>query len=96
MTTVHFQGRIDEDGTIRLPPELAIGPGPVDVVLTTSTEIGPRASAVQSPTQPTGEKSLFQQLAEIASEEDWSDAPADLAENHDYYAHGAPKGIDSQ
>lgn len=22
------------------------------------------------------------------------DAPADLAENHDYYAHGAPKGID--
>jgi hypothetical protein len=23
-----------------------------------------------------------------------TDAPADMAENHDYYAHGSPKGID--
>lgn len=24
------------------------------------------------------------------------DGPSDLAENHDYYAHGAPKGIDRE
>jgi hypothetical protein len=41
---------------------------------------------------------LFDRLAKAAQQLgiDPSDLPTDLAENHDYYAHGAPKGIDRQ
>ena len=96
MTTVHFQGRIDENGVIHVPGGVNLPPGPVEVILKPviqSPTPGDKSPAVEERSEG---KNLFQQLAELAQGEDWSDAPTDLAENHDHYAHGAPKGVDSQ
>jgi hypothetical protein len=48
---------------------------------------GPEAVAPQG--------SVSQRLARIAKELDLHGLPTDFAENHDYYIHGLPKGIDN-
>lgn len=88
MTTVQFQAQLEADGTIRLPAGVNIAPGPVKVVISTVPATKP-ADPGQS-TEPAA-STLFADLAKLAI-----DGPADLAENHDFYAHGAPKGIDQQ
>ena len=52
------------------------------------THVVVKPEAAEAKEQP---PSLAEWLAEFIG---CIDGPADLAENHDYYAHGAPKGID--
>lgn len=90
--TVSFQTVIGPDGVIHLPPNVPRPEGTVEVVVT-------ERNAVPSSEQPTAEppkRHMFQDLLDVAATIDWSQVPSDLAKNHDYYAHGAPKGIDDE
>jgi hypothetical protein len=51
-------------------------------------------STVGTGLPPLSFDALRGRLARAAEELGILDLPADLAENHDHYAHGAPKGID--
>lgn len=89
MDAIRFHATIDSDGVIRPPADVRLSPGEVDVVIVPSSpppaEIGGQLPA---------ERHLVDELIELADELENPRAPSDLAENHDYYAHGAPKGID--
>lgn len=89
--TVSFQTVIGPDGTIHLPPDVPRLEGTVQVVVTEQTA----APAPQPPEGPQ-KRHMFQDLLDVAATIDWSQVPSDLARNHDYYAHGAPKGIDDE
>jgi len=85
MQTVTFMAVLGEDRVIRLPPEVMVPPGEVQVTVTQPAQ---RSNEEPSP------RALIQRLAGLAQKLGIDDIPADMAENHDYYAHGAPKGID--
>ena len=82
METIQFRTTIGEDRIIRLPAQLEIPPGEMEVVLTPS-------AAVENQRL----RSLVARLANAAAELDIDTAglPRDLAENHDHYLHGLPK-----
>jgi hypothetical protein len=86
MPTYQFEAEIGSDGTIRIPPDVPIGPGPVTITLESLA------------TEQLNDKSenIAQRLARAARELGITDLPSDLAENHDHYAHSGPKGIDRQ
>lgn len=69
-----------ENDTIKLPPGVHLPDG-------TEVSIEPREHA-QEEQLPT----LYEVFKDFVG--CIKDAPSDLAENHDHYAHGAPKGID--
>lgn len=92
MDAIRFHTTIGSDGLIRPPSDVQLVPGEVDVVVV-PTEV-PRQPV--ETTQPTTAKELFSELLKMAEKVDWSGVPTDLAENHDHFAHGAPKGIDKQ
>lgn len=81
---IEFDTQIGEDGVIRVPEGLAIPQGPVEVVLTFRKP---------TTTTPSINGSAFAYMIEIAEEARRlnPDLPPDMAENHDHYAHGAPK-----
>ena len=82
METVHFRTIISEDRIIRLPADVAIPAGEVEVAVTPShTTENPRLRAV------------VERLANAAAELgiNASGLPQDLAENHDHYVHGTPE-----
>ena len=85
MATVSFTARLAEDGLIRVPAGLDTPPGPIKVTVTTmTTEEVAEANAEQR-----------RKLIEFARENHVPGSlPSDLAENHDHYLHGLPKGID--
>lgn len=70
-----------ENDTIKLPPGFHLPDG---------TRVTVEPDHVTEKTLPS--TSLAERLAEFIG--CIKDAPPDLAENHDHYAHGAPKGID--
>jgi hypothetical protein len=84
MPTYQFTAEVGPDRTIRVPAEVPIGPGEVTVTV--------KLSAVEPAARPA--ENIAQRLSRAARELGITDLPADLAENHDHYAHGAPKGID--
>jgi len=67
-----------ENNAIKLPPGVHLPDGTKVTVLPERTGDQPSAT-------------LAERLAEFIG---CIDGPPDLAENHDHYAHGAPKGID--
>jgi hypothetical protein len=87
MDTVSFRARLGEDGVIRVPAGVNAPAGPVKVTVTAMTEEEVAAAT----------RELVQRLAKFAEEHHVPGSlPTDLAENHDHYLHGLPKGIDSQ
>jgi hypothetical protein len=85
MDTVRFTAVMDADRTIRVPDGVPAEPGLMEVVLI------PR----RPPHTETGPGRLRDRLVQIGRQMNTAaDLPTDLAENHDHYAHGAPKGID--
>ena len=70
-----FIGTVTEDGTISVPQEVKLPKG---------TQV--RIEEIPS---PTGSPTIWDKLSEFAGLA--TDLPSDLAENHDHYAHGAPK-----
>jgi hypothetical protein len=94
MSEVRFTTVIGEDRIIRPPQNVKLVPGKAEVIV-----LQPEQSAKEIKPAATGSPwPLVQSLARAAEELgiDPNDFPPDLAENHDYYAHGAPKGIDKQ
>jgi hypothetical protein len=86
MKTIRFNTIIGEDHVIHPPPSVELDAGAAEVIVVQDVK----------PAQPTAtpRRPLRERLAAAAAELGISHLPADLAENHDQYAHGAAKGVD--
>ncbi|HTK76460.1 MAG TPA: hypothetical protein VL371_14440 [Gemmataceae bacterium] len=87
MNEIRFTAVINEDRTIRIPEHLPFKPGAVEVV------VRPELTEEQL---EAANRAFIDRLANAAKELNISGLPSDLAENHDHYVHGLPKGIDRQ
>ena len=97
MKAVRFHAVVGEDQVIRIPPASPVPAGEVEVIVLQPEEHpATNGAPADQPNQqaPAPREHLFDRLARIAEELGIKDLPEDLSENHDYYAHGAPKGID--
>ena len=96
MKAVRFHTMIGEDHVIRIPRGSPVSAGNAEVIVLQPEEaVAENRPEVSEPHQTaTTDWPLVQRLARIAEELGIEDLPPDLAENHDHYAHGAPKGID--
>ena len=85
METIRFQTTIGPDKLIHLPPGVTLPPGPIEVTIV------PAKTADQPP--PAGSGKLKSFLLELAKEAELHnpDLPPDMAEHHDFYAHGKPR-----
>lgn len=90
MNAIRFHTMVEKDGLIHVPPGLNLECGQVEVIVLYSEHRIP----LEAQPEGTPKMHLFDRLAQIAQEFAPKDMPADLAENHDHYAHGAPKGLD--
>jgi len=81
MDTIQFTTVIGDDGLIHPPKGIDLPSGDVEVLL---RRVG---MAVES------DAPSLQWLIDLAeeAERDGPDLPEDMAENHDFYAHGKPK-----
>jgi hypothetical protein len=92
MDEIRFQTELGDDQTIRIPDTAAIPPGVVEVTVRKSSE-----ASVSPPTDPLVSpknfSSVWEWLYAVGRQaETWDvDLPSDMAENHDYYAHGTPR-----
>lgn len=85
MSTVRFNAVIGPDQLIRPPAGIQLEIGQAEVIVVQCPE-------PEKAEQPIG--SLRDRLARAAADLGIEGLPSDLAENHDHYAHGSPKGID--
>ena len=94
MHEIRFTTVIGEDQVIRPPQNVKLPKGEAEVVVTQAAN----QSESSAEKLPRSSWPLVAHLAQLANELGIHplELPADLAENHDYYAHGAPKGIDAQ
>ena len=85
MTEIRFSAIVGEDGVIRPPAGVLIPGGEVEVTV--------RPTVVAPPsTEEEDIASLRALLLGLAAEAERiaPQLPSDMAENHDYYAHGKP------
>ena len=94
MNEIRFTTIIGEDQVIRPPRDVKLPKGKAEIIVTQATS----QSETQDGNLPRSSWPLVEHLAQLANELgiDPIEFPADLAQNHDYYAHGAPKGVDEQ
>jgi len=89
MDQVRFHTIVGEDRVIHLPEGIDLPRGPIEVTVRPS----PPATAPESPGDPMAPTRSW--MLALAAEAEASlsalDLPADLAEHHDYYAHGKPR-----
>jgi hypothetical protein len=85
MDVIRFNTVVGDDQIIRLPSGIAVPPGPCQVTV----ERAHADIAAAKLIQPDIWDWLLDQAAE--AERDPADLPSDLAENHDFYAHGKPR-----
>ena len=85
MDTIHFHAVVGQEQVIRPPGGVVLPQGEIEVTVRPSPS--PAAASVD-PLAPTREWLLA--LAAEAQAAD-PDLPADLAANHDFYAHGKPR-----
>lgn len=89
---ITFTATVGQDGIIRLPEGIRPPPGEVRVTL---TALAMETAESQKPERTAMD--VVRGLAEFASKHHVPGSlPTDLAENHDHYLHGLPKGIDRQ
>jgi hypothetical protein len=91
MNAIRFHTVIGEDQVIRLPKDMKLAPGEIEVIVLQPEP----ATRVPPPTTPSSWP-LVERLGRAAEELGITDLPSDLAENHDHYLYGVPKGIDKQ
>jgi hypothetical protein len=85
MDTIQFNAVVGQDQVIRPPGGVVLPEGEIEVtVRTRSTEAGTPADSITA----TREWLL---TFGAAAEREGPDLPADLAANHDHYAHGKPR-----
>ncbi|WP_435008830.1 hypothetical protein P12x_000079 [Tundrisphaera lichenicola] len=86
MTEIKFQAVVGKDQVIRPPAGVSIPDGEVEVTVRATTEV----LAVTTGDAMAETRAWL--LAMAAEAEAITDhLPDDMAENHDHYAHGAPK-----
>ncbi len=85
MTEIRFSAIVGEDGVIRPPAGVSIPGGEVEVTV--------RAALAELASEEAEIASMRAMLLGFAAEAERiaPDLPSDMAENHDHYAHGAPK-----
>jgi hypothetical protein len=84
MSAIHFQTVIGPEQVIRPPDGTILPEGPIDVTINTLP-----GDAEGPGTRPQATRDWLLGLAEEA-ERAAPPLPTDLAEHHDYYAHGKP------
>jgi hypothetical protein len=89
MNAVRFHVIVGDDRSLVLPDGIELKPGPAEVIVLQPSEKSQQA-------EEAGAESLAKRLARKARELDLHGLPDDLAQNHDHYLHGLPKGIDGK
>lgn len=91
MDAIRFRTTIGQDQTIPVPADITLPPGQAEIIVLREP-LAPATPGNQDL------RCMIETLANAADElgVDITDLPADLAENHDHYLHGLPKGIDNQ
>lgn len=89
MNAVRFHVVVGQERILPLPEGVHLQPGPAEVII-----LQPRERTNEA--GPSGGASLSERLARRAQALNIRGLPVDLAQNHDYYLHGLPKGIDDQ
>ena len=93
MDAIHFQAEVTEDGTIRIPDGVTVpvGLARITVCPSATAQVGPTLDNSLPDRQDFD--SVWDWLVAVGkSAEQWdTDLPSDLAENHDFYAHGKPR-----
>lgn len=92
MKAIRFHAVIGPDQVIQPPQGVTLPPGAAEIIVL-QAELPAKE---QVPSESGGH--LFDRLAQLAQQLGIppESFPEDLAENHDHYAHGAPKGLDKQ
>jgi hypothetical protein len=85
METIRFQTTIGPDKLIHLPHGVTLPPGPIEVTIVACKP------AEELPAAGSGKLRSF--LLELAKDAELQnpDLPSDMAEHHDFYAHGKPR-----
>ena len=93
MDAIHFQAEVSKDRTIRIPDGVSVPAGPARITVCPSPPelTGPAADKGLPNRQDFD--SVWEWLAAVGQQaEQWdTDLPCDMAENHDFYAHGRPR-----
>lgn len=90
MSTIQFTTVIGADGVIHPPAGMTLPSGTVDVTVRPEAAKNGEASANGKDDSETLTFDWLIALAEEAAEAS-ANLPSDMAEQHDYYAHGKPK-----
>lgn len=85
MSEIHFEATIGDDRVIHPPVGIVLPAGIVKVTVRSAEKPDDASAEALAPTRTW----LLAMAAE--AEQMGPDFPADLAENHDYYAHGRPR-----
>jgi hypothetical protein len=93
MDTIHFQAEVGEDRTIRVPEGIDVPPGPARITVTPKVPEQPATDADDDFPSPKNYSKVGDWLAAVGRYAETLDTelPSDMAENHDYYAHGKPR-----
>ena len=92
MNAVKFNVVIGSDRVIPLPPAIYLAPGVAEViVLQPAHTKPPQPDSNEATTDCNSLTAMSRRLANLAKELGIHGLPHDLAENHDYYLHGAAK-----
>ena len=89
MDAIHFQTEGGSDNTIRVPDGIRLPAGPLDVTIVPCENPADLCSHPDTTDLATTRAWLLDVAAQ--AERDPTPLPPDLAENHDYYAHGKPR-----
>ena len=89
MSFYQFRATVGEDQVIRLPDGVTIPPGDYAIIVSTPIQLPERDPS--DPDPMAGTRNLLLEIAAEAEALGLDDLPSDMAENHDHYAHGAPK-----
>jgi hypothetical protein len=81
MDAIHFQTEVGNDNTIHVPEGVTLPAGPAEVT------VMPRQDAAAD--IATTREWLLRLAGE--ADQDPTPLPSDMAENHDFYAHGKPR-----
>ena len=92
MSTIRFTAEIGQDRTIHPPAEAHLMPGMVEVIIVQPSDA--IETSKEGDVFPAGVPEIAKDLVRFACGQNAQPLPPDFALNHDYYLHGAPKGID--
>jgi len=94
MDAIHFQAEVGSDNTIQVPEGVTLPAGLAEVTVMPVTNVGDSLPSGELPLVKREDyATTWEWLYAVGRQaETWdTDLPSDMAENHDFYAHGKPK-----